>query len=54
MVIGHDVRDNDTTVKGLCGLAFKVPVLVKFDMPDPAPSSNSCDISKTWFVNQNS
>ncbi|MBQ9182107.1 MAG: ATP-binding protein [Bacilli bacterium] len=32
------------------GLAFKVPVLVKFEMPNPAPSSNSCDISKTWFV----
>ncbi len=27
VVIGHDVRDNDTTVKGLCGLAFKVPAM---------------------------
>ena len=32
------------------GTAFKVPVLVKMDMPDPAPSSSSCDISKMWFV----
>lgn len=34
------------------GNAFKIPVLVKLDMPDPAPSSSSCDISKIWFVNR--
>ncbi|MEG2322010.1 MAG: DUF87 domain-containing protein [Bacilli bacterium] len=32
------------------GSAFKVPVMVKLDMPTPAPSSNSCDISGTWFI----
>ena len=32
------------------GNAFKIPVLVKLDMPNPSPSSNSCDIEKTWFV----
>ena len=32
------------------GSAFKVPVLIKMDMPDPAPSSSSCEISKVWFV----
>ena len=32
--------------------AFKVPVLVRVDMPDPAPSSNSCEIGKMWFVNK--
>ncbi len=32
------------------GMAFKVPMLVKMQMPDPAPSSNSCDIIKTWRV----
>ena len=32
------------------GSGFKVPVFIKFDMPDPAPSSNSCDIKKTWFI----
>lgn len=37
------------------GNAFKIPVLVKLDMPDPSPSSNSCDIEKVWFVsNKNS
>lgn len=35
------------------GSAFKVPVIVKFDMPNPAPSSESCDISNIWFVSRN-
>src|SRR5574344_329864 len=34
------------------GLAFKVPTIVKFDMPNPSPSSNSCDISNKWFINK--
>jgi len=34
------------------GNAFKVPVLVQFAMPDPAPSSSNCDISGIWFVNK--
>ena len=39
---------------GMCisfGSAFKVPVIVKFEMPDPRPSSDSCDVSRIWFVN---
>ena len=32
------------------GNAFKVPVFIKFDMPNPSPSSSSCDIKKTWFI----
>ncbi len=32
------------------GLAFKVPVIIKLEMPNPAPSSSSCDISQKWFV----
>lgn len=32
------------------GSAFKIPVLIKMDMPDPSPSSSSCDISNSWFV----
>ena len=35
------------------GSAFKVPVMIKLDMPNPAPASNSCDISGTWFVEKN-
>lgn len=32
------------------GSGFKVPVFIKFDMPNPAPSSSSCNIKKTWFI----
>ncbi len=32
------------------GQAFKVPVIVKLLMPDPEPSSSSCDITGTWFI----
>ncbi len=31
------------------GLAFKVPVLIKFDMPNPEPSSSSSNVIKGWF-----
>ena len=31
------------------GTAFKVPIMIRLDMPDPTPSSDSCDISSEWF-----
>lgn len=31
------------------GSGFNVPILIKLDMPNPAPDSNSPDISKIWF-----
>ena len=34
------------------GNGFKVPVIIKFELPNPTPSSDSCNISKTWFVNR--
>ncbi len=32
------------------GSAFKVPIVIDIDMPDPAPTSSSCDVSGIWFV----
>ena len=32
------------------GSGFKLPSLIKLDMPNPAPSSSSCDISGVWFI----
>lgn len=32
------------------GNGFKVPVFIKMEMPSPAPSSSSCDISGIWFI----
>lgn len=34
------------------GSAFQVPVLIKLDKPNPAPSSSSCDISTNWFIDR--
>lgn len=34
------------------GNAFKVPILVKMDMPNPAPNSSSCDVSGIWFMKE--
>ncbi len=34
------------------GSGFKLPSLIKLDMPNPSPSSNSCDISSTWFIDR--
>ena len=30
------------------GLAFKVPMIVRMQMPEPAPSSSSCDVVNSW------
>ncbi|MBP3920504.1 MAG: ATP-binding protein [Bacilli bacterium] len=49
------VKKLKTLQSGNCiafGNAFNVPVFIKFDMPNPAPSSSSCDISGTWFINK--
>ena len=35
------------------GTAFKLPTLIKMDMPDPRPSSSSCDVSGVWFIDRN-
>lgn len=34
------------------GSAFRLPTLIKMDMPNPAPSSSSCDISGIWFIDR--
>lgn len=47
------IKKLKTLQSGNCiafGSAFKVPVFIKFDMPNPSPSSSSCDISRTWFI----
>ncbi len=38
---------------GICiafGNAFNVPVFIQFDMPNPAPSSSSCNVIEKWFI----
>lgn len=37
----------------LCfGNAFKVPIILKIDLPNPIPTSDNCDVLKTWTINQ--
>lgn len=30
------------------GLGFKIPLIVKFEMPNPSPLSSCCDVVNTW------
>jgi len=34
------------------GRAFKIPMIIKMPMPDPAPQSSNCDVVKNWQVNK--
>ena len=48
------IKKMKTLQPGTCmtfGTAFKLPILTKMDMPNPSPSSSSCDISGIWFNN---
>jgi hypothetical protein len=31
------------------GSAFKIPLLIKMEMPNPAPQSQNTDIDKCWY-----
>ena len=33
----------------LYGTAFKIPIMSKINMPNPAPKSSSCDVESIWF-----
>lgn len=35
------------------GTAFKLPTIAILDRPNPEPLSQSCDINKTWYLNNN-
>ena len=32
------------------GGAFKLPMVIKMEMPNPAPNSNSCDVNNCWKI----
>lgn len=35
------------------GVAFKIPIIIKFDLPDPTPESNNANIGDTWYKTDN-
>ena len=32
------------------GGAFKIPMIVKLDLPDPLPYSSNCNVSACWNI----
>lgn len=52
--ISSDVIEKQKTLQpGNCvafGGAFKIPMIVRMDMPDPPPYSSNCDVSGCWVV----
>ena len=50
--ISQDILDKQKILQpGMCvcfGSAFKIPMIVKLEMPDPMPYSSNCDVSGCW------
>ncbi|MEE3342844.1 MAG: ATP-binding protein [Bacilli bacterium] len=54
-VSGDMINKLKTFHPGMCityGSAFKMPVIVKIDEPNPTPLSQNVNISKIWYVKQ--
>ena len=52
-VTDSQVRKLKTLPPGNCiafGNAFKLPSFIKFDMPNPTPSSSNAQVSDIWFI----
>lgn len=52
--ISADIIEKQKSLQpGTCvafGKAFKVPMIIKMEMPSPEPSSSSCNVSQVWQV----
>ena len=35
------------------GSSFKIPIIIRVQLPMPMPASSNCDIMETWFLNLN-
>ena len=47
------VEKQKSLQSGTClgfGTAFKVPLIIKMDMPNPAPQSENCDVKNRWHA----
>ena len=53
--ISQDVIEKQKVLQpGNCvgfGSAFKLPMIIKLEMPNPMPYSTNCDVSARWRVN---
>ncbi len=52
--ISSDIVEKQKTLQpGTCvafGTAFKIPLIIKMDKPNPTPSSSSCDVFRNWYI----
>lgn len=50
--ITDDIVEKQKSLQsGTClgfGLGFRIPLIIRFDMPDPSPSSGSCNVVSIW------
>jgi hypothetical protein len=55
--ISQDVIEKQKVLQpGNCvgfGQAFKLAMVIKMEMPNPAPNSNSCNVNKCWGIELN-
>jgi len=55
--ISQDILDKQKVLQpGTCvcfGGAFKIPMIVKMEMPNPMPYSSNCDVSDCWKMRDN-
>lgn len=55
--ISNDVIEKQKVLQpGSCvgfGSAFKLPMIVKLELPNPMPYSSSCDVDSTWAIRSN-
>ena len=56
--ISDEIIEKQKTLQpGTClgfGMAFRIPLIVKLKMPDPAPLSGNCDVVNIWSGRQSS
>ena len=54
--ISADVIEKQKTLQpGTCvgfGGGFKIPMIIKLEMPNPTPYSSNADVSKCWAIKQ--
>lgn len=52
--ISNDIVEKQKTLQpGTCvafGTAFKIPLIIKMDKPNPVPTSSSCDVFNNWYI----
>ena len=55
--INNEIVETQKSLQaGTCvgfGTAFKIPLIIKMEMPNPEPSSSNCDVVSSWEIKKN-